>query len=256
MTETTDATTVEPSFKVPYTFSQNLIETIVPIYEKHPHHNKPYFATFHIRAFMNDKGEPNFDSCKPRFVVLFSNVLENLNQAVYHVKTLFGDAVYYKLHKTDDSSLPEEYEDKNTAILLHRRSRALQAEQINQLFTQNLVDDLWNLLLKSQFMIMVKEEKQNGMTSYSATTSFRPSTADIIADSGILTYPSPIDAFSKAVESSFANYEEVIDKNFDTVFIDFTPRFKGELPALETNQELITLFKQNILASVNAEAKT
>jgi hypothetical protein len=222
-------------------------ENIVALLKNEASKSLLYYKVFFIKGIMDEVGQIAEGAIAPRFITLWSDSFFKLNEAVESVKKLIGTSVSYEL--SIDSHLPEDATDHEITSL-HKRSRLLKADEVIAVLQKATIEISWAYLMKSSLHIQVidanlKHPELGKM--YQSKVFVRPSTADIIYSSGDIVDADFIGLFERTIKSPLFNYEEEIDKNFDTLFID-TPFFRGEIVPPETNKELMELIRKNLLA--------
>lgn len=233
--------------KLPFKMAETITSTLEPLYENQFNKAQIFYSVFFIKAGKTEDGEIVEGVIAPRFIILYSDNRMNIDRANSFIKKLIGDSMDYEF--SDTGALPDSYTDQ-TNIILHRRSRALKAESLIEVFEKGDTYACYTYLMKSTFKLKIEVHDQGGTRMYSATTHFIPSTADIIADSGKLVYHTSLMAIEKAITSKYCNYEQEIDLNFDNCYIDYNV-FAGEFDPPANNEEFVKLMSKNLLASTN-----
>lgn len=208
------------------------------------------FKTILIKNLKDENNQVVPELIQPRYLHVYSENGAEVREAIFNIKKVLGDAFDYEVSEGDDLPLSEtKVSDvpNKISLLGHYRSRCLYAKQINEDFSKMKIDQCFSVLLKSTYAVNVSETVSNGTTSYMAVGTFMPRTADLLINSGILSYPSPVIALEKLLKNEITPYNRIIDLNFDTVAIVFK-EFRGEFEPPENADEFITFFTKNILA--------
>lgn len=233
--------------KLPYKMNETIKSALAQVY---PNVDDLSYSTLFIRGLKDENDDLKEGFMTPRYITFYSTDKNKVIMATELANRLLSENFDFDLSDTGPLCPSEEVQD---AIYLHRRSRAIGAETFIEFASNALNKDelapCFDFLLKSNFCLEIIEHDAIGDSakSYSAKTYLRPSTADITADTGVLVYPSVMEAVEKVLTSEHCHYEEVIDFNFDTCFIE-SKLFKGEIPPPETLEEFITLVRKNLLA--------
>ena len=212
-----------------------------------------YYRVFFIKGIMDESGQLANGAASPRFIILWSDNFSLVCQAVDEIKKLFGDAVSYEV--SEGSHLPEDSTDHELTAL-HRRSRLLKADEVIAVLQKATVELSWAYLMKSTFHLVVEDANLNNPEwgkMYRTKVFVRPSTADIIFSSGEIVDNNLPSLVERTLNNPLFRYEDEVDLNFDTLFID-TPFFRGEITPPETNKELLELFRKNLLVAANEKA--
>lgn len=212
-----------------------------------PNFEKLVFATLFVKGIYNTNGELVENGISQRYITVYSEDRSNLEIALMMIKELFGEVFEYDQSESGEMC---ESEDSMDNVLLHRRSRVVSADKVIAVFkkveTDNNIGLIYDYLLKTNFVLEVKTLQDETGISYVARTQFRPSTADIVTDSGVLLYPNMTEAIRKVLASPHCPYNEVIDDYFDTIVID-SPVLQCEISPTKDADELLRVITSKIL---------
>lgn len=200
------------------------------------------FKTVFIRGLVDESGAEAFGAMKSRFVHLYSESSMKITEALFFVKKLLGDAFTYSI--SDDFSLPEESSEVD--IMLHERSRILNADDFCNIFNKSTPEESIQCLLKSTVLLTVNTFKLNGCPdAYTCDLNIRPTVAVVTPkDQKRISFANPYTAIEATVK--FDEYEDMVDKYFDCVVIAYNDKVT-ELIAPETTMELLNVAKKIVL---------
>lgn len=213
------------------------------------------FKTLLVKNLKDEKGSVVPLSIKPRIIVFFAENEAEMDQAMTHLIHFMGDAFDYEL--STGYSLPLESET-NELDHLKIRARILNASDMSKVFTmvgenKEPVGSIMEAMFFSKFLIKVDRVNLPVMnhSGFEATTKILPSAGAYFRARNMITSPSIVSAFETAVRNPEFNFENEIDKNFDTIMISVDGKAM-ELPLSTANNDgLVSLFTKMVL---NAES--
>ena len=201
------------------------------------------FRTIFIKNLKDETGEIVIDLIQPRYIHLYSESSSEVRDAFIEVKSILSDSFDYEVSVGDD--LPQSEEVSNDAgLLTHYRSRCIAAKTlINSSLSH---DEKVAYLLKSSLAIHIVEAVSNNIKSFTAISTVVPRTGDLISNSGVLHYTSPLEAMEKLLKNETTPYNKIIDLNFDTVVIKFN-KFEGEFEPPMSSDDFMDFFRRKVI---------
>lgn len=208
-----------------------------------------YFKSFFMRGLRDETGTVVFDTLKERFIHLYAETEEEMNQAVDEMIHLFGDAFHYSISPLHKGVYSFSEKDTMEDVTLHFRSRLFKAVDLYQYLKHTEPSNCISLLLKSAYVITITEEPGilGQSKSYMGAVKFSPSSA-IFKEENKLYMPDVISAIEKIINSKTHDYDKEIDKHFDTVKVVILGN-EGEFHPKENKSDLLEYIRKVVLQS-------